>query len=126
MLSIFCNSCIKLGRNWKNSHKIPKFIPAISKYNCKVINYPSGKDDLKNFEKKKPTIALNLFFVKEMNIHPAYISKHNSNYEKLVLSMILNEEGSHYLAVKKLLALLREMISEKQWWFLLFDLSSFV
>ena len=45
-----------------------------------------------------------------MNISPAYISKHNSNHEKkIILLMISNGEGWHYLAVKKLYALLREI-----------------
>ena len=81
----------------KNSHKIPKIQPFISKYNCKGINYPSGKDDQKKFEKNKPAIALNLLHVNEMNRYPAYISKHNSNFEKLILLMIPNGERSHYL-----------------------------
>ena len=55
-------------------------------------------------------------YTKKENIYPAYVSKHNLNREKQVLlSMISNGEGGvanskgqrwHFLAVKKLLALL--------------------
>ena len=40
--------------------------------------------------------------LKKLNIYPAYISKHNSICEKqVVLLMIPNVEGWHYLPVKK-------------------------
>ena len=46
--------------------------------------------------------------LKKKRKYPAYVSKHNSNREKQVtLLMIPNEEGKHYLTVKKLSALLR-------------------
>ena len=54
-------------------------------------------------------IALNILYIKEKEICPVYISKINSNCEKqIILLMIPNEEnvGWHYLAVKKLSALL--------------------
>ena len=49
-----------------------------------------------------------MFCLLKIYIYPAYVSKHNSNCEKqVILLMILNGEGRHYLAVKKLSALLR-------------------
>ena len=43
-----------------------------------------------------------------MNIYPAYISEHNLNHEnQIFLLMIPNGERWHYLAVKKLSALLK-------------------
>ena len=43
-----------------------------------------------------------------LKISPAYISKHNTNHEKqVILLMTQNGEKRHYLAVKKLSALLR-------------------
>ena len=45
---------------------------------------------------------------------PAYILKHNSNRKKQVNLLISpNRKGWHYLAVKRLPALLREISSEK-------------
>ena len=75
------------------------------------------------------TIALNVLYAKKEKIYPAYVSKNNSNREKqVVLIMILNEEKRewsealatwsaseeqqwHYLALKKLSALLRGITS---------------
>ena len=48
-----------------------KIKPFINKYNWKEINYPSGKDDWKKFEKNNPTIALYMLYVKKMNTYPA-------------------------------------------------------
>ena len=64
----------EIGRNPQKNIKINPFI---NKYNWKKINYLTGKDDWKKFEKINPIIFLNVFYVKKMNIHPAYISKHN-------------------------------------------------
>ena len=49
----------------KISQRISKVKPFINKQNWKRINYPSGKGDSKNFEKNKPTIALNVLYVKK-------------------------------------------------------------
>ena len=77
----------------------------------KGINYPLKIDDWKMFEKKNnPTNALNILYIKDKEICPAYISKINSHFEKqIVLLMIPNKEkqGWHYPAVKKLYTLLR-------------------
>ena len=84
----------------------------MDKYNWKGINYPSKIDDWKTFEKNNLIIALNILYIKEKKIGPAYISKINSHREKqIILIMIPNEEkeGWHYLAVKKLSALLRRI-----------------
>ena len=94
MLSMCCNSCIKL---WKSRKKIRteynKIKPFINKYTWKGVNYPSGKDDWKKFEKNYPTVALLVLDVKDVNIYPAYNLKHNSNHEKqIIFVMIPNGE----------------------------------
>ena len=75
----------------------------------------------KNWE-KNVTVAVNVLFVKKEKIYPAYLSKHNSNGEKQVTSLVIaNGEGCkaksegrrwHYLAVKKISALLRGIRSK--------------
>ena len=78
--------------NW-NPERVSNINPFISKYNWKGINYPSKIDDWKTFEKNNLTIALNILYIKEKEIYPAYISKHNSTREKqIILLMILNEK----------------------------------
>ena len=72
-------------------------------------------DDWKTLEKNNPTTALNILYIKEKEICLAYISKINSNWGKqIILLMIPNEqkEGLHYLAIKKLSALLRGIVSK--------------
>ena len=72
------------------------------------MNYPSEKNDWKKIELNNVTIALNVLYAKKEKIHPAYVSKRNSNCEKqVILLMIPNGEAWHYLAVMKLSALLR-------------------
>ena len=80
--------------------------PFIKICNWKIIDYPSKIDNSKRFEKNNPTIALNILYVKEKEICPAYISKNNSNYEKqIILLMIPIEENKdwNYVAVKNYL-----------------------
>ena len=46
-------------------------------------------------------------------MHPAYLSKHNLSHKtQIIILMILNEEESNYLLVKKLSALLRGITSK--------------
>ena len=54
----------------------------ISKYKLKVINYPSKLDDWKTFEKDIQPTVVNILYIKEKEIYPAYNSKINSNCEK--------------------------------------------
>ena len=46
------------------------------------MKYPSEEDDWKKIEKNDLNIAFNILYVKNEKIHPAYVSKHNSNPEK--------------------------------------------
>ena len=78
----------------KNSQRISKNKPFISKYNWQGINYPSEKDGCRKFEKNNPKIILNILYAKNEKINLAYILKQNSNREKqVILLMIPNGEG---------------------------------
>ena len=67
-------------------------------------------------EKNNVTIALNVLYAKKEKIYPGYVSKHSSNREKQVmLLMISNREGWHYLAVKNLSALLKKITSRNNY-----------
>ena len=51
--------------------------------------------------------------LQKKKMYPAYVSKHNPNREnQVIFLMILNGEGWHYLAVKKLSALLKGITSK--------------
>ena len=89
--------------------------PFINKFNWKGINYPSKIDDWKTFEKNNLTIALHVLHMKEKEIYPGYIKKHNSTRHQIILLMIPNEEKErrwYYLAVKKISALLHRITSK--------------
>ena len=81
----------------------------INKYNWEGINCLSEIDDWKKFEKNNLKNALNVLHAKkEKNISCSCF-----NCKKQVARLIiLNEEGWHYHAVKKLSALLREITSK--------------
>ena len=128
------------GEIGKHAEKISKIKRFINKYKWEGINFPSEKADWKKIAENNVKVAHNIFFAKKEKIYPAYVSKNNSNREKqVVLIMILNEEKRewsealatwsaseeqqwHYLALKKLSALLRGITS---WWFSLSESTSF-
>ena len=111
--SIRCNSCIKSWRIEKKPEKITKINPLIDKYQWAGINFLSEHDCWNKVEKNNVTIALNVSYVKKEKRYPAYVSKHNSNREtQVILLLISNGGGRHYLAVKKLSALLRGITSK--------------
>ena len=92
-----------------NPERVSNIKLFINKYNWKGINYPSKIDDWQKFEKNDPTIVFNILHMKEKDILPDFISKHNSAHEKtIILFMFTNKEkeGWHYVAVRKMSALL--------------------
>ena len=68
------------------------------------------------FEKNYLTIAFNILLIKEKEVLPGFISKHNSTCEKKIILMIPNKEkeGWCYFAVKKLFALLHRKSSKRK------------
>ena len=76
-----------------NPEKISNIKPFINKYNWKGKNYPSKIHDWETFEKNNPAIALNISYIREKEICPAYISKTDLNCQnQLILLMIQSEE----------------------------------
>ena len=101
----------------RDPQRISKFKPFINKCNWTGIKYPSKINDWKTFDKNNPTITHSILYIKEKEICPTYISKHNSTREKqIILLMVPNEEeeGWHYLTVKKLSALLHRITSKNK------------
>ena len=97
-----------------NHDKINKFKPFIDQYNWNDIDFPSTSKDWKKFKLNIESIALNILYVpyKTGKINLAYKSKRNLTREKqVVLLMITDGEKWHYLAVKRLLGLLRGITS---------------
>ena len=92
----------------KDLQRITRIKPFINKCKWERINLPAEKDDWENFEKNNARIAFNVLYAKKEKIYSAYVSKHNSNCGKqFILLIISNGKKWHYLAVKRLSALLR-------------------
>ena len=88
-----------------------KIEPFVKKYNWEGIDFPLEQYGKKKKKLTKAIEQLLLMFcmLKKKKNTPPYVSKRNSNREKQsVLLMIPNGQKSHYLAVKKLSALLKE------------------
>ena len=96
-----------------NHGEISKICKELKKKSLLYSIILQEKVDWKKFKKNNPAVSFNVLYVKKMYIYPVYISKHNPNYEKqIILLIILNGEGWHYLAVKKLWALLAGITSK--------------
>ena len=84
--------------------------------------FSTRKRWLKKSENNNATFALNVLYNKKENIYPAYVSQHKSNCEKQVILLMTpnglwrkaksEEQQWHYLVVKDLLALSREVTSK--------------
>ena len=56
---------------------------------------------MKKNEENNTTIALNVLYAKKEEIYPGYVPKYKSNFENQVILLIIpNGEGWHYLAVE--------------------------
>ena len=94
----------------KDPQRVSKIKPVINQYNWKEINFPSYKKGWKKFDLNNKSIALNILYVPyhTKEIRHAYKSKYNLKRDnEVILLMITDGEKWHYLAVKKLSALLR-------------------
>ena len=84
----------------------------MDQYNWKEIDFPSHGKDWKKFESNNKSIALNILYVSHSTekIRHAYKSKYIVTPEnQVILLMITDDEKWHYLAVKNLSALFREI-----------------
>ena len=77
----------------------------MNKYNFEGINFPLKDDDWIEIEKNALTIALNILYAKKENIYPSGVSL--KLWKQVILFMIPNGIGQHYLAAKELSTLLR-------------------
>ena len=99
----------------RNPQRISKLRPFINNYDWKDMEFPSHSKDWRKFEQNNKAIALNILFVtyNTKQIRAAYVSKHNDERDNQVnLLMITNNDKDwHYLAVKSISGLLKEIIS---------------
>ena len=96
-----------------NPERVSKIKPFINKSNCKGINYPLEVDDWKTFEKNNLTFALNILYIKEKEMCPAYISKIISNCEKQLILLIPNEEKKDAIILQSKFSALLHGITSK-------------
>ena len=90
------NKCFQYAiRNASNHEEIKNYLqrikkvkPFVNKSNWERINFPSEIHDWKKIGKNKATIALNVLHANKEIADPAYVSKHNSNYEKEVIFLM--------------------------------------
>ena len=90
-----------------NPERISKIKPFINNLNWDEINFPSQQEDCEKFEANNESYALNVLYVPHNTEH-FYKSKFNFTREhEVILLMITDRQKWHYLAVKKLNALLK-------------------
>ena len=98
-----------------HSEKLSKIRPFIDQYNWSEINFPSNQKYWKKFQSNNKSIALNSLYVPHStkDIRHFYKSKFNLTREhQVILLMISDGKEWHYLAAKKLCALLRGITSK--------------
>ena len=67
----------------RDPQRLSNIKPFISKYNLSRTKYQSKIDDNVNVRKNNSTIALNVLYIKEKEIHPTYISNSTPDKKKL-------------------------------------------
>ena len=89
---------------------ISKVKPFINNFNWENINFPPQEQECQQFEMNNKSIALNILQIdNQEKISHYYKSEQNKTREnKVILLMITDNEKQHYLAVKKLNALLKK------------------
>ena len=105
------NDSLDYQRIKKDPLRISKLKSYINQHNWKDRKFPLDKKDWKKFKQNKKEIALNILFapLNKKEIEPSYTSKYNYNRKKQVILLMITDDDNrwHYLAVKRLPALLR-------------------
>ena len=86
--------------------------PLLNGYNWKERNFSSEKVNWKKTEKNNVTIVLMFCILKKKKYTLPMFQKITQIVKKVIILMIPNRERWHYLAIKKLSALLREITSK--------------
>ena len=93
----------------QHPERIAKIKPFINNLNRENINFPPQEQDYQTFEINNKSIALNVLKEVQRNISHLYKSEFNKTREnQVILLMISDNKKQHYLAVKKLNALLKK------------------
>ena len=88
---------------------ISKIKSFINNLNWENINFLPEEQDYKTIEMNNKSIALNILQVNEQKMRHFYKSEFNKTRKKQVILLMINyDEKQHYLAVKKLNALLKK------------------
>ena len=105
----------------KNPQRISKFRPFVNSYNWNDISFPAASVNFKIFEQNNKNIALNVLSIEpfKKELFTTYRSKFNKEREKQVIILMINENETveleehkyHYVAVKRLSRLCRNVIS---------------
>ena len=115
------NDALDYQRIKKDPQEISKIKPYINQYNWEGIEFPAVPKDWKMFEQNNKEMILNILFVPHnyKEIRLAYISKHNHQRKNQVILLMITDDGErwHYLVVRSLSALLREISSSNNGYF---------
>ena len=87
-----------------NPEKILKDKPFINNFNWNERNFPPQQQDYEKFETNNESIALNILYIP----HNTEVIKHFYKSREHQVLMITDGQKWHYLAVKKLSALLKK------------------
>ena len=99
----------------KDLQRISKIKRFVDQYNWKEIDFPTTSNSWKKFESNNESIVLNILYVpyNTKEIRHAYKPKYNLKHENQVILLMITDGGKwHYLAVKRLSALLRRITSK--------------
>ena len=96
--------------NNKNAQNVNHYIKHLKDLNMNGINYPVNRSSYELFEKQN-NIPINVFIEDKENdlgYEIFYISKLNSEKDRVNLLLIENEDKSHYVWIKNLRAFIRQ------------------
>ena len=67
-------------------------------------------------KKNEKNSLANVLYANNEKMHPAYVSKHNSNPEnQTILLMVPNGEGRHYIKVKNFICIIKKNNFDPRW-----------
>ena len=103
----------------KDAQRVSKYVLYQHGLNVKDLIFPLKVTDVKKFEKKNPSLSVNVFALENKTVYPAHLTINGDATSHVNLLVITSEDRWHYTLIKNISALLSRQTStndhKKHW-----------
>ena len=89
-----------------HANRVSKYVPYMKELNVKDLTFPLKVTDVKKFEKKNPSLSVNVFALENKTVYPVHLTINGDATCHVNLLVITSGDKWHYTLIKNMSALL--------------------